>query len=148
MLISKNIACLTIDGNLDALDLMLMLMFMLKDKNYKAVINQYQKILIDYTNISGVTPTSEDTFAISMLGKMNLEDLGKITTVIAVNENKHAVIEKITKGIFFDSQSIILMSDSTSDALKLLGSIWLDKTPYFEYGCDDYFELNQYKVLY
>jgi hypothetical protein len=113
-LISKNI-----DGNLDALDLM----FMLKDKEYKAIINQYQKIFIDYTNISGVTPTSEDTFAISMLVKMNLEDLSKITILIAVNENKHAVIEKITKGIFFDSQSIILMSNFTSDAFKLLDSI-------------------------
>lgn len=34
MLISKNI-----DVNLDALDLM----FMLKDKEYKAIVNQYQK---------------------------------------------------------------------------------------------------------
>jgi hypothetical protein len=119
ILISRNIACITIDGNLDALDLM----FMSKDKDYKAAINQYQKILIDYTNISGVTLTSEDTFAISMLGKMDLENLGEITIVIVVNENKHAVIEKITKGIFSDSQSVILMSDSTSHAFKLLDSI-------------------------
>ena len=113
-LISKNI-----DGNLDALDLM----FMLKDKEYKVIINQHQKIFIDYTNISGVTLTSEGTFAISMLGKMNLENLGKITIVIAVNKNENAVIEKITKGIFSDIQSVILMSNYTSDAFKLLDSI-------------------------
>ncbi len=119
ILISKNIACITINGNLDALDLM----FMLKDKDYKAVINQYQKILIDYTNISGVTLTAQDTFAIMMLGKMDMENLGKINIVIAVNENEHAVIKKITKGIFSDSQSDILMFDSKNDALKLLHSI-------------------------
>ncbi|MFT6343953.1 MAG: hypothetical protein ACJAWQ_001018 [Paraglaciecola sp.] len=58
-----------------------------------------------------------------MLGKMDLENLGKITIVIAANKNEHAVIEKITKGIFSDSQSVILMSDSTSQAFKLLDSI-------------------------
>ncbi|MFT6343951.1 MAG: hypothetical protein ACJAWQ_001016 [Paraglaciecola sp.] len=42
MFISKNI-----DGNLDALGLM----FMLKDKEYKAIINQYQK------NFLSTTPT-------------------------------------------------------------------------------------------
>jgi hypothetical protein len=54
---------------------------------------------------------------------MDLENLGKITIVIAANKNEHAVIEKITKGIFSDSQSVILMSDSTSHAFKLLDSI-------------------------
>jgi hypothetical protein len=58
-----------------------------------------------------------------MLGKMDLENLGKITIVIAVNENAHAVIEKITKGIFSDNQSVILMSDSSSHAFKFLDMI-------------------------
>jgi hypothetical protein len=102
--ITENIACITIEGNLNALDLM----FMLQSKDYKNVINQYHKILIDYTNISGVDLTAEDTHAITMLAKMGLENLGKITLVIAVNENEHDVMEKVTKSIFSDSKSAIL----------------------------------------
>lgn len=96
---------------------------MLQSKDCKTAISQYQKVLIDYTNNSDATLRPEDTFAIMMLGKIDVENLVKITIVIVVNENEHAVIEKITKGIFSDSQSDILISDSKSDALKLLHSI-------------------------
>ena len=64
--ITENIAYISVEGNLNALDLL----FMLQSKEYKGVIKQYKKILIDYTNISGVTLTSEVTFTISMLGKV------------------------------------------------------------------------------
>ena len=81
--ITENIACITVEGNLNSLDLI----FMFQSQEYKDVINQYKKILIDYTNISGVELTAEDAIAITMLGRMGLEDLGKITIVMAVNEN-------------------------------------------------------------
>jgi hypothetical protein len=116
--ITENIACITIEGNLNALDLM----FMLQSKDYKNVINQYHKILIDYTNISGVDLTAGDTHAITMLAKMGLENLGKITLVIAVNENEHDVMEKVTKSIFSDSKSDIFVTDSKRNALKILHS--------------------------
>ncbi|WP_299080251.1 hypothetical protein [uncultured Paraglaciecola sp.] len=44
----ESIACITLEGNLNALDLM----FMFQSKEYKDVIKQYQKIVIDYTDIS------------------------------------------------------------------------------------------------
>jgi hypothetical protein len=116
--ITENIACITIEGNLNALDLM----FMLQSKDYNDVINQYKKILIDYTNISGVALTPEDVIAIAMLGKMGLENLGKITIVTAVNENEHEVMEKVTQSIFSDSQSDIFVTDSRSNAMKILHS--------------------------
>jgi hypothetical protein len=116
--ITENIACITIEGNLNALDLM----FMLQNKDYNDVINQYKKILIDYTNISGVALTPEDVIAIAMLGKMGLENLGKITIVTAVNENEHEVMEKVTQSIFSDSQSDIFVTDSRSNAMKILHS--------------------------
>ena len=116
--IIENIACITIEGNLNALDLM----FMLQGKDYKDVMNQYQKILIDYTNISSVTLTAEDLFAMTMLAKMDLENLGRITIVIAVNENELDVIKKVTTSIFSDSQSGICVTDSKSNAMKILHS--------------------------
>jgi hypothetical protein len=116
--ITENIACINIDGNLNALDLM----FMLQSKDYNDVIKQYKKILIDYTNISGVALTAEDVVAIVMLGKMSLENLGKITIVTAVNENEYDVMENVTKSIFSDSQSDIFVTDSRSSAMKILHS--------------------------
>jgi hypothetical protein len=115
---TENVACITIEGNLNALDLM----FMLQNKDYNDVINQYKKILIDYTNISGVALTPEDVIAIAMLGKMGLENLGKITIVTAVNENEHDVMEKVTQSIFSDSQSDIFVTDSRNNAMKILHS--------------------------
>lgn len=116
--ISENIAHITVEGNLNSLDLM----FMFQSKEYKGVINQYKTIFIDYTNISGVALTAEDAIAITMLGKMGLENLGKITIVMAVNENEHDVMEKVTKSIFSDSQSDVFVTDSKSNAMKILHS--------------------------
>ena len=114
--IAEDIAYITIEGNLNSLDLM----FMFQSKKYKDVINQYKKILIDYTNISGVTLTPEDAVAIAMLGKMDLENRGEITIVMAVNENERDVMEKVTKSIFSNSQSDVKVTDSRSNALKIL----------------------------
>ena len=114
--IAEDIAYITIEGNLNSLDLM----FMFQSKKYKDVINQYKKILIDYTNISGVTLTPEDAVAITMLGKMDLANRGEITIVMAVNENERDVMEKVTKSIFSDSQSNVKVTDSRSNALKIL----------------------------
>ena len=116
--IAENIACITIEGNLNSLDLM----FMFQSKEYKGVINQYTKILIDYTNICGVSITAEDAMAITLLGKMDLENLGKKTIAVAVDENERSVMEKVTKSIFSDSQSDIIVTDSKSNALKILHS--------------------------
>jgi hypothetical protein len=115
---TENVACITIEGNLNALDLM----FMLQNKDYNDVINQYKKILIDYTNISGIALTPEDVIAIAMLGKMGLENLGKITIVTAVNENEHDVMKKVTQSVFSDSQSDIFVTDSRNNAMKILHS--------------------------
>ncbi|MBL4630357.1 MAG: hypothetical protein JKY14_04090 [Paraglaciecola sp.] len=112
---TKDIACMTLEGNLNALDLM----FMFQSNEYKDVIKQYKKIIIDYTNICGSTLTAQDAIAIAMLGKMGLENLGKITVVMAINENEGEVLEKITKSIFSDSQTDILVTDSKSNALKI-----------------------------
>ena len=116
--ITENIACITVEGNLNSLDLM----FMFQNKEYKDVINEYKKILIDYTNISGVSVTPEDAFAITKLGKMGLENLGKISIAVAVNEIERDVMEKVTKSIFSDSQSEVRVTDTKSNALKVLRS--------------------------
>lgn len=115
---TENIASITLEGSLNSLDLL----FMFQSNKYKDVISQYKKILIDYTNICGVTLTTEDAVAITMLGKMDLENLGKITIVMAVNENEREVMEKVTKSIFADSQSDVLVTDSKYSALKILQS--------------------------
>jgi len=114
--ITENIACITVEGNLNSLDLI----FMFQSQEYKDVINQYKKILIDYTNISGVELTAEDAIAITMLGKMGLEDLGKITIVMAVNENEHEMMENVTKSIFSDSESDVFVTDSRNSAIRIL----------------------------
>ena len=116
--IAENIACVTLEGNLNSLDLM----FMFQSKEYKEVINQYKKILIDYTNICGVSLTAEDAMAITLLGKMDLENLGKRSIAVAVDENERIVMEKVTKSIFSDSQSDVFVTDSKSSALKILHS--------------------------
>jgi len=95
---------------------------MFQSKEYKGAINQCKKILIDYTSICGAQLTEQDAIAISMLGKMDLASIGEITIVMAVNENEHDVMEKVTKSIFSDSQSDILVTDTRSNALRILNS--------------------------
>ncbi|WP_299080254.1 hypothetical protein [uncultured Paraglaciecola sp.] len=73
--------------------------------------------------VSGVTLTPKDAVAITMLGKMDLENLGKMTIVMAVNENERALMEKVTRSIFSDSQTDVLVSDSRKGALMLLQPI-------------------------
>ena len=51
---------------------------------------------------------------------MDLENFGKITMVMAINENEREVLEKVTKGIFSDSQTDVHVTDSKSNALKIL----------------------------
>jgi hypothetical protein len=116
--ITEDIACITLEGNLNALDLM----FMLQSKKFKHKIKQYKKIIMDYTNISGSTLTEQDATAISMLGKMDWEHLGKITIVMAVNGNKRGLVEKVTNSIFSDSQIDVFITDSKNNALKKLHS--------------------------
>jgi hypothetical protein len=60
--------------------------------------------------------------AITLLGKMDLENLGKKTIAVAVDENERGVMEKVTKSIFSDSQSDVIVTDSKSNALKILHS--------------------------
>ena len=55
-----------------------------------------------------------------MLGKMGLEDLGKITIVMAVNENEHEMMENVTKSIFSDSESDVFVTDSRNSAIGIL----------------------------
>ena len=116
--IIEKIPCVTIEGNLNSLDLM----FMFQSPEYKNMLNQYERIFIDCTNICGSTLMEEDVFAISMLGKMNLDNLGKKTIVMAVNENEYDVIEKVTRSIFSGHQTELLYADSKSNALKILHS--------------------------
>jgi hypothetical protein len=116
--ITEDIACITLEGNLNPLDLM----FMFQSQEYKDVINKFKKVLIDYTNICGVTLTAEDVIAITMLGKMGLEKLGKKTIVLAVNDNERDVVEKVTQSIFSDSHSEVIVTDSKNNALKILQS--------------------------
>lgn len=73
------------------------------------MINQYKKILIDYTNICSVTITPQDAQAITILEKMDVENLGKITIVMAVNENEHHVMEKVTKVYLLIARPIYLL---------------------------------------
>jgi hypothetical protein len=55
-----------------------------------------------------------------MLGKMGLDNLGKITILTAVHENEHDVMKKVTKSIFSDSQSDIFVTNFKSNAMKIL----------------------------
>lgn len=115
---TQDIACITVEGNLNSLDLM----FMFQSKEYNEVVSEYKKLLIDYTSISGVSVTPEDAFAITMLGKMGLDNIGQIRIAVAVNELERDVMEKVTKNIFSDSQSEIIVTDTKTNALKILHS--------------------------
>jgi hypothetical protein len=117
--ITEDIACITLEGNLNALDFI----FMLQSKEYKDMIKQYKKIIMDYTKITGSTLTEQDGVPLSMLIKKDLEHLGKITFVISVNENKQKLMEKITSSIFSDSHIDLFVTDAKTKALEILHSI-------------------------
>lgn len=66
---------------------------MLQSKNDNAAIHQYQKVLVDYTYIADIALTAEDIFATTMLGKIGLESLSKMTVVLLVNKRVRDVLE-------------------------------------------------------
>lgn len=116
--ITEEVPCITIEGNLNSLDLM----FMFQSPEYKSMRTQYEKIFIDCTNICGSSLVEEDIVAISMLGKMNLDEFARKTIVMAVNENEYEAIEKVTRRIFSGHQTKFIFTNSKSNALKILHS--------------------------
>lgn len=114
--VENGIANISLEGNLNSLDLL----FMLQSKAYKDTINEYSKILFDYTQICGVDLTKEDAFALAKLGKMDIENIDNISIAIAVENNERNTMEHITKSIFSDSHAKISITDTKANAIKLL----------------------------
>lgn len=114
--IEKDIACITIEGQLNSLDLL----FMLQSKECKNVISQYKKILLDYTHIYDIALTEQDVIALTMLGKRSLENIEKINIAVAVNDSEQKIMEKVTKSVFATSESNISVTNSKANAMKIL----------------------------
>ncbi|WP_133470708.1 hypothetical protein [Paraglaciecola marina] len=116
--ISENdgFAIVSIEGSLNALDLL----FMLQSSDYKSVIAKYDKVLIDYSDISGSSLTMEDAVGITLLGKMNLVNQQDIHIAVAVNENERAVMEKVTAEIFSNGDAKITIVKSKQQGINIL----------------------------
>ncbi|WP_289029833.1 hypothetical protein [uncultured Paraglaciecola sp.] len=116
--ISENdgFAIVSIEGSLNALDLL----FMLQSSDYKSVIAKYDKVLIDYSDISGSSLTMEDAVGITLLGKMNLVNQQDIHIAVAVNENERAVMEKVTAEIFSNGDAKVTIVESKQQGINIL----------------------------
>ncbi len=114
--VEQNVACFTLEGHLDALDLLMMF----RSPEYKSAIYNYDKVLIDYTAISGVSLTKDDIIAITIIGKNDLEQAKASHVVAAVHQNERALLEKISEKLFNDSALRLEITDSKDHAFKLL----------------------------
>lgn len=109
-------AIVSIEGCLNALDLL----FMLQSSDYKWVIASYDKVLIDYSEISGSSLTMEDAVGITLLGKMDLDNQQDIHIAVAVNENERAVMEKVTAEIFPKGGAKVTIVESKQQGINIL----------------------------
>lgn len=114
--ITNDIACITLEGNLNALDML----FLFQSQEYKSVISSYKKILMDYTQISGVSLTSEDIKSLTMLSKIELEELGKINMAIVVSDNERKTMENVTTFLLAASHANVQVCNSRDNAMKML----------------------------
>jgi hypothetical protein len=111
-----DIASITFQGNLNAFDLL----FMLQSQEYKTTINSYKKILIDYTQVDGVTLTAEDVKSLALLSRIDLENLGSINIVLVVDGDEQKLIKSVTQSLFSTSKSNVQVVDSRDKAMKIL----------------------------
>lgn len=114
--IIDDIACITIEGTLNALDMI----FMIQGPEYKNAISQHRKLLIDYSHIDSSTLTPEDAMGITMLGKRQVEQFGETHIAIVVDDTERADREKMSHAIFSASHSKIDVTDNKKDALQIL----------------------------
>jgi len=111
-----DIADITFQGNLNAFDLL----FMLQSQEYKTTIHTYKKILIDYTQVDGVTLTPEDIKSLTLLSRIDLEKLGTINIVLVVDEDEQKLVKSVTESLFSASKSNVQVVDSRDNAMKIL----------------------------
>jgi hypothetical protein len=115
----NDISCITIEGILNALDMI----FMTQSPEYKTAITSHKKLLIDYTNIDGTSMTPEDIFGITMLGKKGLEGSGNTHIAVVVDDSEREDIEKISHAIFSDSHSEVHVTNNKPQALEILNGV-------------------------
>ena len=111
-----DIACITFQGNLNAFDLL----FMLQSQDYKSAINSYKKILMDYTQVDGITLTADDVKSLALLSRIDLENLGNINIVLVVDDDEQKLIERVTQSLFSTSQSNVQVVDTKGNAMNIL----------------------------
>ncbi|MGS2721436.1 hypothetical protein [Paraglaciecola aestuariivivens] len=114
--IEHDVACFTLEGNLNALDLLMMF----KSPEYKSAIHNYKKILIDYTQITGISLTKEDVISITLIGKSDLEHASATHIVAALLDNERQILQQISEKLFIDSDLQLEVADSKAKALNLL----------------------------
>ncbi|MGJ8681799.1 hypothetical protein [Paraglaciecola sp.] len=112
----KDVSCITLEGTLNALDMI----FMTQSPQYKTAISSNKKLLLDYSYIDGSILSPEDVVGITMLGKKGLEGSGNTHVAVVVEDSDREDIEKITKAIFSDTQSKIIVTDNKQQALTML----------------------------
>ena len=113
-----NVSCLIIKGKINVLDMI----FMLQSCEYKAAINTRKKLLMDYLDIDDTSLTAEDAVGITMLGKKGLEGSGNTHIAVVVDDMDRKDIENITKAIFADTQSKIIVTNNKQQALQALAN--------------------------
>ncbi|MCF2949546.1 hypothetical protein L0668_15605 [Paraglaciecola aquimarina] len=113
-----DISCITIDGTLNALDMI----FMMQSAEFKTAITSNNKLLFDYSAVDGTNMSAEDVFGVAMLGKRSLENSGNTHLAIVVDDLARRDMEKISKAIFSNTQSEIFVSDDKNQAIQILKS--------------------------
>ncbi|MEP1552544.1 MAG: hypothetical protein ABJJ44_20080 [Paraglaciecola sp.] len=113
---SDGFAIVSIEGSLNALDLL----FMLQSRDYKSVIAKYDKVLIDYSDVIGSSLTMEEAVCITLLGKMDLDNQQGIHIAVAVIENERAVMEKVTAELFSNGDAKVTIVKSKQQGIDIL----------------------------
>jgi hypothetical protein len=96
------------------------MIFMTQSPEYKMAVSANKKLLMDYLDIDGTSLTAEDAIGITMLGKKSLEGLGNTHIAVVVDDTERRDIEAISKAIFADTQSQIIVTNNKQQALQAL----------------------------
>lgn len=96
---TDNMLCIEFDGMLNALDLI----FLNQSQEYQSGLKKTQKLMLDFSQITGSELTEADTHGLLMLGKLDSQKVQDIQLFIITATTDSETIERLCTEVFAQS---------------------------------------------
>lgn len=112
---TDNKLCIEFNGVLNALDLI----FLNQSQDYQSGLKKAERLMLDFSQITGSELTKADTHGLLMLGKLDSQKVHDIQLFIVTAEADSEIIEKLCTVIFAQSSWQVHVCDNRRRADSL-----------------------------